>query len=196
MSKRIPSSDAESNKRRFDAWEIKARISDADLHRVFSWCRQLGYARAQQLIKAELKIEPPGKTALSDWYDWYSKNDNADRIHKAIVDGAAIRDLAKECGDVSEAMVAALESEASAAILGDDPNRIKLLVSLALKARGARRSDELMKLEIRKYQDAVQSSIEKGLAALADQAKGKPEALKYFKLFKAEVMKRMNEVAA
>lgn len=194
MSKRL--TDPDARKRRADAWEIRAGLSDADLSRAFEWARNLGYAKALQLIEKELKVTPPGMTAFGDWYDYYARLDSEERVHKAIVDGAAIRDLAKDCGDVSEAMIAALESEASAAILGGDPGRIRLLVNLALKARGGKRSDEALQLEVRKYQDAVQSSIEKGLAALAAKAKGNATALKHYAAFRQAILQSVSEVKA
>jgi hypothetical protein len=137
-------------KRRADAWEIRANLSDADQRKVFAWARSLGYGRALALIAKELKIEPPSMSAFAGWYEWFSKLESEERVHKAISDGAAISDLARSCGDVSEAMVAALESEASAAILSGEPDRIRLLVSLALKARTNRAQDKDIEIKLRK----------------------------------------------
>jgi len=195
MSTRLPDSSAD-RKRRPDSWEIKSGLSEADLARVFGWARNLGYARARELIRKELALDPPGETAFGDWYKYYAGLDRANRLHKAMVDCADVRAIAKECGDVSEAMTATLESQAAAAIVGDDPDRIKLLVGLALKARGGRRSDEALKLEIRKYQDSVQDAIEKGLAALAAKAKGNATALKHYQAFRAAILQSVSEVAA
>lgn len=155
-------------KRRADAWEVKAGLSDADLRKVFAWARSLGYARALQLISEDLHIDPPSMSAFAGWYEWFSRLESEERVHKAIADGATIRDLAKSCGDVSEAMVAALESEASAAILSGDPDRIRLLVSLALKARTNRAQDKDIEIKLRKL-----ALIE----AQAAQAKARLEGL-------------------
>jgi len=194
MSKRrIGTTD---RKRRPDSWEIKAGLNDADLRRVFEWARSLGYGKAIELIRKELNVAAPEKTAFGDWYAYYAKLDSEERVHRAIVNGTAIRDLAKDCGDVSDAMTAALESEASAAILSGDPDRIRLLVNLALKARGGRRSDEALQLEVTKYQTAMQSSIEKGLAALAAKAKGNAVALKHYQAFRQAILQSIQEVAA
>jgi hypothetical protein len=187
MTKRLTNDSA--RKRRPDAWENKAGLTDEQLRRVFTWARQLGYARALELIRAEFTVEPPGITAFGDWYDYFSGLDSEERVHKAIVDGAAVRDLARECGDVSEAMVAVLESEASAAILSGDGERVKLLVGLALKARSGR-------FEEKKYKDAMKTSIERGLDALAEQAQGNEEALKYYTLFREAVLKSVAEANA
>lgn len=185
MSKR----DAQSErKRRPDAWEIRAEISDADQRRIFAWARGLGYARALDLIRDELHLDPPSMTAFQGWYEYFSAVENEERVHKAIADGGAIRALAESCGDVSQAMVAALESEAAAAILSGDPDRIKLLVSLALKARAGR-------FEEAKYKDAMKSAIERGLDALAAEAQGNPEALEYYGLFRAAVLKSVETVS-
>jgi hypothetical protein len=165
MTKRIQNED--DRKRRPDAWEIKAGLSDADLRRVFSWCRNLGYARAIDLIAKDLNIHPPRATALSDWYAYYSKLESEERVHKAIVDGAAVRAQAESCGDISEAMTKVLESEASAAILSGDPDRIKLLVSLALKARGDRYDTEKLNLERRKLEIRLRESESKLASAAA-----------------------------
>lgn len=178
MSKRETQSE---RKRRPDAWEIRAAIADADQRRIFAWARSLGYARAMELLREELHIEPPSMTAFQGWYEYFSAQENDERVHKAIADGGAIRALAESCGDVSQAMVAALESEAAAAILSGDPDRIKLLVSLALKARAGR-------FEEAKYKDAMKSAIERGLDALAAEAQGNPEALEYYGMFREAVL--------
>ena len=156
-----------ARKRRPDAWEVKAGLSDADLRRVFGWCQNLGYGRAVDLIAEELKIDPPSTTTLGDWYEYFSSQVKEDRVHKAIVDGAAVRNLAESCGDISEAMTKALESEAAAAILSGDPDRIKLLVSLALKARGDRYDTEKLNLERRKLEMRLRESESKLASAAA-----------------------------
>lgn len=186
MVKRNTDSD---RKRRPDSWEVRANLSETDQHRVFAWARTLGYARAIELVKAELKVEPPSVSAFAGWYEYFSTIEKEERAHKAIVDGTAIRELAQSCGDVSEAMTAALESEASAAILSGDPDRIKLLVSLALKAREGR-------LETEKYKDAMKSAIEQGLDALAQQAQGNAEALKHYANFREAILKSVEAAQA
>jgi len=178
-----------ARKRRPDAWEVKAGLSDADQRKVFAWARAYGYARAIELVKEELKIDAPSMSAFQSWYSWFAVQESEERVHKAIADGGAIRELAESTGDVSQAMVAALESEASAAILSGDPDRIKLLVSLALKAREGR-------FEENKYRDAMKSSIERGLDALAEQAQGNKEALKYYAKFREAIMQSVEEAAA
>jgi hypothetical protein len=165
MTKRLSTSS--ERKRRPDAWEIKAHLSDADLRRVFGWCQNLGYGRAIDLIEKELKIKAPSSTTLADWYEYFSVQVKEDRVHKAIVDGAAVRAQAESCGDISEAMTKVLESEASAAILSGDPDRIKLLVSLALKARGDRYDTEKLNLERRKLEIRLRESESKLASAAA-----------------------------
>lgn len=179
MTKR---SDNSERKRRPDAWEVRAGLTDEQQRQAFAWARNLGYAKAIGLIAQEFNVDAPSIAAFSGWYEFWSEKENEERVHKAITDGAAISDLAKSCGDVSEAMVAALESEASAAILSGNPERIKLLVSLALKARQSR-FDEV------KYKDEMKSAIERGLDALAEEARGNKEALKYYNLFRKAILK-------
>ena len=185
MTKRL--SNETERKRRPDAWEVKLGLTDAQLRTVFSWARSLGYARARDLIRAELKMDPPGMTAFGDWYEFYSSLDSEERIHQAIADGNAVKDLARECGDVNEAMVAALATEASAAILAKDMDRIKPLVSLALRARQS-------SFDEKKYKDAMKTAIERGLDALAETAQGNPEALTHYAAFKAAILSSVASV--
>jgi hypothetical protein len=183
MSRRIKLSD---RKRRPDSWDVRINLSDDDARKIFAWARSLGYARALQMIRTDLKIVPPSMTAFQSWYEFFSKKESEERVRKAIADGLAIRDLAQSC-DVSEAMAAALENEASAAILSGDPDRIKLLVSLALKAREGRFNEK-------KYRDTLKSSIERGLDALAEQTKENPDALKHYTAFRETILKSVAEV--
>jgi hypothetical protein len=157
-------------KRRPDAWEIRAGLTEAQLAQVFAWARNLGYARALELVATELKVKPPNVGNFGAWYSMYARAESESRVHKAIVDAAVIRQLAKNCGDVSEAMTAALESEASAAILSNDPERIKLLVGLALKARHGKREESELSLDREKFAEQVRKNAEaratlQGLAA-------------------------------
>lgn len=179
MSIRATPSD---RKRRADAWEIANQVTPENQRRVFEWARAFGYGRAIALCEAELKITPPSTAGMQSFYEYFSANDSNDRVHKAIADVNSIRETAAATGDVSEAMLSTLESEASAAILSGDPGRIRLLVNLALKARAG-------KFEEKKFRAAMQTNIEQGLDALAEQAQGNPEALKYYAQFREAVMK-------
>lgn len=167
-------------KRRPDSWEIRAGVSDADLRRVFGWARNLGYARAIDLVREELRIDPPpSMSSFQSWYAWYSRLESAERVHKAIADSAAIADLARECGDVSDAMVAALEAEASAAILSGDNDRMKLVVELALKARGARVQDKDTEIKLRRLAliEEQASQAKQRLEGLASKGGLTPETI-------------------
>jgi hypothetical protein len=185
MSKREDNSE---RKRRPDAWEIKAGLSDEMQRQLFGWARSLGYGRARELIRKEFAVEPPSATAFEGWYEYYSQIESAERVHQALRDSAAIGEMAKACGDISEAMVSALENEACAALLAKDHDRTKLLVGLALKAR-ASRFDEA------KYRDAMKSDIERALDALAKQAEGNAEALKYYGMFREAVLSSVERAA-
>lgn len=165
----VPGVPPPDRKRRADAWEVEAGLSDVQQRKVFAWAQSLGYARALQLIETELQIRPPSMGAFQGWYVAFSRLDSQERVHKAIADSAAIRELAAQGGDVSEAMLAALESEAAAAILSKDPDRIKLLVTLALQARGERRDDEALSLAKAKFQ-ALQDKVDAAKRALEDAA--------------------------
>lgn len=147
-------------KRRPDAWEIRAGLTEAQLAQVFAWARSLGYSRALELIAKEFKVKPPNVGNFGAWYSMYSRQESESRVHRAIVDSGAIRSLAEKCGDVSEAMTAALESEASAAILSNDPERIKLLVNLALQARHGRRDESALKLAREKFAEQQRKNAE------------------------------------
>lgn len=140
-------------KRRPDAWEVKAGLSQEQLRQAFDWCRSLGYGRAIGLMATSWGIKAPTIAAVSAWYSEFSRLDSEERVHRAIADAAAIRDLAAKTGDVSEAMLAALESEASAALLGNDPERIKLLVGLALKARAGRAQEKDLLLKVEAWEE-------------------------------------------
>jgi hypothetical protein len=166
-----------SNERRPDAWEKKANLSEVQIWQAFGWGRSLGYQKARALVAKEFNIAAPSLAAFAKFYQTYAREEQANRIHKSCTDAAAIRASVSDQGELTEAMAAALEAEASSAILaGDDADRLKLLVSLALKARGSLRSEKTLELEVRKYQDAVKSNIERGLDALADEIKDHPEA--------------------
>ncbi len=90
-------------KRRADGWEIRAGLDDAQQARVFAWARALGYSRALALIQKELQVKPPSMGAFSAWYAAHSRKESAERVHRAVADSAAIRELADKGGDVSEA---------------------------------------------------------------------------------------------
>ena len=170
-------SDSAQRKRRPDAWEKIAQLSDEQVWKAFAWAQSLGYRKAARMIEAEFHIPAPGTSAMGEFYEYYSAEASAARIHKAASDVSAIRALAKEDGTLGSELAAALEKEAAAAVLaGDDSARMRILVGMALKARGSLRSEKTLDLEIRKYQDAVKSAIERGLDALADEIKDNPEA--------------------
>ncbi len=175
-------------KRRADAWEVRAGLTDGEQRKIFGWARSLGYARALDLVRAEFpQVDPlPALSTFADWYTWQAGLESEERVHRAIVDAGAIGDLARQSGGVSEALVGALEAEASAAILGGDPERIKLLVSLALKAREGR-------FEERKYKDAMKTSIERGLDALAEEAQGNSDAMMYYAKFRESILRTVEE---
>lgn len=174
----IPTTD---NDRRPDAWEKRANLTEEQVWRAFAWGRSLGYQKARQLVAKEFGIAAPSLASFAAFYGHYAKEDRANRIHRATVDAAAIRAEAADNGELSQAMAAALEAEAASAILaGDDAERMRTLVSLALKARGQLRSERTLELEIRKYQDAVKTAVERGLDALADEVRKNPEAQALF----------------
>lgn len=176
-------------KRRSDAWENAQAVSDADQDRVLTWARRLGYQKALALIEAELKITPPSMGAFAEWFAWRSKLDSEDRTHRAVINSAAVRELAESTGDVSTAMAKALEAESCAAILdGGDPDRTKLLVGLALKARQGLRSERTLEMELTKFRDTMTGAIERGLAALAEEAKANPEALRHYQAFRSSIL--------
>lgn len=179
MSIRATPSD---RKRHSTAWEIVNQVSPENQRKVFEWARAFGYSRAMELCQAELKLTPPSTSGMQSFYKYFSATESDDRVHQAIEDATAIRATAAATGDVSEAMLTTLETEASAAILSRDPGRIRLLVNLALKARAG-------KFEEKKFRAAMQTSIEQGLDALAEQAQGNPDALQYYAQFREAIMK-------
>ena len=181
----MPSSKSavpKDRKRRPDAWEIRAGLTEAQLGQVFQWARSLGYARALELIASEFKVKPPNVGNFGAWYSMFARQESESRVHKAIVDSGVIRTLAQKCGDVSEAMTSALEAEASAAILSNDPERIKLLVGLALRARQGRRDEAVVSLDRQKFEEQVRKNAEararlEGLAAGGKAAGLDPETI-------------------
>lgn len=178
--------------RRPDAWEKKAGLTEEQIWQAFGWGRSLGYQKARLLVAKEFGIGAPSLGSYAAFYAHYAREDRANRIHRATVDAAAIRASAEKQGELTEAMAAALEAEASAAILaGNDPATMKLLVGLALKARGAIRGQKNLELEIQKYHDSIKSNVERGLDALADEIKGNPEAMALYGKFRAAVTKSM-----
>ena len=162
---------ATQRKRRPDAWEIRAGLSEEQQAQVFAWARALGYRKAMDLCRTELRVLPPNIGNFQAWYEMRARAENESRVHRAIVDSGAIRQLAEKTGDVSEAMAAALEAEASAAILSNEPERIKLLVGLALKARSGRRDDSALALERDKFAE-LQRRNAQARAALENVAAG------------------------
>ena len=150
----------QNRKRRPDAWEVRAGLTESQLHQAFDWARAFGYGKAIALMAAEWQIQPPTISAFSGWYTEFSRSESEARIHRAIADASAIRDLAAQSGDVSEAMLAALESEASAALLGNDPERIKLLVGLALKARAGRAQEKDLLLKVEAWEEQKRRNAE------------------------------------
>ena len=185
-------SDNAQRKRRPDAWEKIAQLSDEQIWKAFAWSQAFGYRKAARMIEAEFHIPAPGTTAMGEFYEYYLIEERASRIHKSVADAASIRALAEQEGSTGNDLAAVLEKEAGAAILaGDDAGRIRLLVSLAIKARGSLRSEKTLDLEIRKYQDAVKSNIERGLDALADEIKDNPDATALYIRIREIVMASM-----
>jgi hypothetical protein len=179
-------------KRRPDAWEKAASLSDAQIWQAFAWAQALGYRKAARMIEAEFHCPAPGVSAMCDFYDYYAAEERANRIHKAATDVASIRAQATASGPLGEDLASALEQEASAAILaGADGARLKTLVGLALKARGSLRSDKSQELEIQKYRDSIKSAIERGLDALAEEIKGNAEAMALYEKFREAVRQGM-----
>ena len=150
----------QNRKRRPDAWEIRANLTPDQLRQAFAWARSLGYSKAIGLIAANWHCKPPTTSSFSAWYSEFSRLDSEERVHRAIADASAIRELAAKTGDVSEAMLAALESEASAALLNNDPERIKLLVGLALKARAGRAQDKELALKVEAWEAQKRQNAE------------------------------------
>ena len=157
MTKRVQTSE---RKRRPDCWEIRSGLNQEQIRQAFAWARDLGYARAIGLVAKEFHVAAPSIAAFSNFYDMFSRVESEERVHKAIADSGAIRALAAKTGDVSEAMLAALESEASAALLGNDPERIKLLVGLALKARSGKRDDAALRLQTDQFEEQKRKNAE------------------------------------
>jgi len=182
MSKRNPDS---TTKRHGDAWEKVAQLSDAQLFQVYDWAQALTYSRAIALMQAEFKLAEdklPSISKFGDWFHYFTPIMKKHRFEQAVTTGVEVREMAEKCGDVSEPLTNLLENAASAAVLAKDPGMIKLLVSLALEARG--------KLtDAQKYRAAMQTKIEAGLDAVADLAKGNEEALKLYQAFRAELQK-------
>jgi hypothetical protein len=156
MSRRKPNS---KHKRRPDAWEKSARLSDDEQRQVFVWARDLGARRACELVKEQFKKTPPAPDKMNDFYAYFAALESEQRIRQAIVDSQACRDLAKQAGD-SDALCDVLQVQAEAALLSRDPEQIKLLVGLALDARRSRDSSKTVQLAVEKFQfDAAKTAL-------------------------------------
>ena len=182
----------EQQKRRPQAWEIAGGLTETQIWQAFAWARSLGYRKAAALIAKEFNIAAPSPAAMCEFYDYYGIQDRAATIHRAAADAASIRALAQGQGPLNDALAATLEQEASSAILaGNDPDRMRLLVGLALKARQSVNSERSLELEIQKYKDGVQSAIDRGLEALAEEIKGNAGAMALYEKFREAVRQGM-----
>lgn len=186
-------SETEQRKRRPDAWEMEAGLSDSQIWQAFGWAQSLGYRKAAALIAKEFGIGAPSVGAMCEFYDYYSVDHRAAKVHKVAADAASIRALAQGRAPMNDALATTLEQEASAAILaGDDPDRLRMLVGLALKARQSVNSGRSLELEIQKYRDSVKSAVERGLDALADEIKGNADAMAIYARFRAAVSEQVD----
>jgi len=146
-------------KRRSDSWD--ATLTPAKRLQAFDWARQLGYHKARELIRKELKIKPPSLGAMSDWYEWMTSEVRAADLQKAIVDADTIRQTAKQVGNVSDAVAAGLGQLAMDAIVSKgDPERIKLFASLALQAQQTAMKDDEIQIKLRRL-ELLESKMQK-----------------------------------
>ena len=183
----------EQQKRRPQAWEIAGGLTEPQIWQAFAWARSLGYRKAAELIAKEFNIAAPSPAAMCEFYDYYGIQERSATIHRAAADAASIRALAQGHGPLNDALAATLEQEASSAILaGNDPDRMRLLVGLALKARQAVNSERSLELEIQKYRDNVKSAVERGLDALAEEIKGNADAMAIYARFRAAVSEQVD----
>jgi hypothetical protein len=181
----------EQQKRHPQAWEIAGGLTEPQIWQAFAWAQSLGYRKAAALIAKEFNVPQPSTAAMCKFYEHYLADFRAARIHKVAADAAAIRALAQgseKNGPLNDALASTLEQEASAAILaGDDPERMRLLVGLALKSRMSVVTAHAFDLEVQKYKDATKSAIERGMEALADEIKDSPLAMSLYEKFRDAV---------
>lgn len=159
-----------------NAWY--AGLSESEQHVCYETMRSLGYVKARLVISEEFG-ESPSLGAMSAAYQRWSAQEQEAQLLRAAVDIEGIENMTEKLGEVDDALRQRLNQAALSALVGGDPDQIKLLVKLALDARNSEREDAKLKIKINELEDqkaAAKAALEKASKA----AKGgglSPEAI-------------------
>jgi len=132
-----------------NAWY--AELSEKGQRECFELMRGLGYVRARLEIMEKFDVTP-SLGAMSAAYSKWSAEEQEAELLRAATDIEGIEEMTRELGEVDDTLRHRLNHAALAALVGGDPDQIKLLVSLALDARTADREDAKLQQRIAEFE--------------------------------------------
>jgi len=138
-----------------------------------------GYAKARTLISKEFKVSP-SMGAMSAAYQKWSSEEQEANLLRAAVDIENIEEMTAQLGEADDVLRQQLNHAALAALVGGDPDQIKLLVNLALQAKHETREDAKLRLRIQELEDKqaeAKAAIDKAVKAAANGGGLSEEAL-------------------
>lgn len=138
-----------------NAWY--AHLSWEEQQTCFDALRSLGYQRGRLVIAKEFDLRP-SMGALSAFYARMASKEAEADLLRAAIDIEGIEQMTAQLGEVDDALRQRLNHAALAALVGGDPDQIKLLVSLALDARTQDREDAKLKQRIKEAEAKLQAA--------------------------------------
>ena len=150
-----------------NAWY--ADLSEAEQRTCFEAMRTLGYVKARLVIQEEFGVSPSLGAMSAAYQKWAAEEQEASLL-RAAVDIEGIEEMTAELGETEDALRQKLNHAALAALVGGDPEQIKLLVNLALQARKEVREDTKLNLRIKELEEqqaAAKAALDKAKKAAA-----------------------------
>jgi hypothetical protein len=135
------------NDRKTNANAWYAELSEEEQQRAYETLRALGYMKGRLVLQGEFGLSP-SLGAMSAFYQKMAAKDAEANLLRAAIDIEQIEAMTESVGQIDEVLRNKLNHAALAALVGGDPEQIKLLVKLALDARSADREDAKLKQRI------------------------------------------------